>query len=75
MSIGQFFRLKKNVHLIVRNVQLLYSHLFTGDNCALCIITAKEGNKIICSTYALCSVRDYGRAMTTPYYTGERIHL
>lgn len=41
-----------SVHLVIRNTDLCYSHIYTGDNYTFVTITAKKGKLIIGSTYA-----------------------
>lgn len=46
---------RKIAHSVIRNLQLVYAHLFIGDHCAFVPIIAKEGKIIVRSTYTVPS--------------------
>lgn len=45
-----------SAHLVIRNTNITYSHLYTGDHCVFITITAKEGHLIVGTTYAAPSI-------------------
>lgn len=59
-------------NLVIQNINLIYSHLFTGTYCTLATITAKECKLITGSTYAVPkpNLEEWQNLITQRYFFG-----
>lgn len=66
-----------NAHVVVRNIEHAYSHLYIGSNCSFKSIMAKEGTILIGTSYAapLFWLRGVPGRIATPYHKEEGFHL